>query len=387
MGSLTKVACMSNFATYEDSAFITKRMSEALATDITMSKTIILGPNSNVEYIVKAGDSIRIGDDLIRYETSYDDSELNKLLSNIRDDMKEEIINLGKSKLQSSYSGVVSDVVIYSTAELDELSPTLRKVVKDYQSSIQAKQKVLDKYDKGSSNAVYRMGVLMDKPSGTVKPDEYGKVKGYDIGRGVLIEFYVTYHDEASDGDKLAAFTANKNTIGFQVKRGFEPYSEFRPYEEISAPVAPSAILQRNTPSMIITGCAYKVLIELKRKLYEILTGENYDEVIKQKQPYMSLTNISTTESVDRELTDQEVSVLEMVYSLDKTDGNYRTPKSFCDGDMIIALQDGVDMSKLINGFKISTENYNAVIDEEHGMIVATKSIDPRDDIIINLDI
>lgn len=387
MGSLTKVACISNFSTFEDSAFITKRMSEALATDITMQKTIILGANSNVEYIVKPGDNIRIGDDLIRYETSYDDSELNKLLSNVRDDMKEEIVNLGKSKMQSSYTGVVSDVVIYSTAELDELSPSLRKIVKSYQDTIKSKEKVLDKYDKESQSAVYRMGVLMDKPSTTVKADEYGKVKGYDVGRGVLIEFYITYHDELSDGDKLAAFTANKNTIGFQVKRGYEPYSEFRPYEEISAPVAPSAILQRNTPSMVTTGCCYKVLIELKRQLYNILTGEDYNEVLKQKQPYMSINSSSVKESYDRELTDNELSVLETVYNIHKENDYYKTPKGFCDGDMIVALHESIDMSKLLNGFKLSCDNYNAIIDIDRGMIVATEDIDPYDDIIVNLEV
>ena len=384
MGSLTKVACISNFSTFEDSAFITKHMSEALATDITMQKTVILGANANVEYIVKPGQNIRIGDELIKYETSYDDSELNKLLSNIRDDMKEEIVNLGKSRVTSSYTGVVSDVVVYCTAEMDELSPSLRKVVKSYQDTIKAKEKVLDKYDKESQSAVYRMGVLMDKPSGMVKPDEYGKVKGYDIGRGVLIEFYITYHDELSDGDKLAAFTANKNTIGFQVKRGYEPYSEYRPYEEISAPVAPSAILQRNTPSMVITGCCYKVLIELKRSLYELLTGESFNEILKQKQPYMD-TNKSVKEATDRELTDGELAVLETVYSLSKNGDCYKTPKGFCEGDMIIALNENVDMSRLLNGFKLSDENYNAVIDVDRGMIVATETISPYDDIIINL--
>ena len=185
--------------------------------------------------------------------------------------------------------------------------------------------------------------------------------------------------------DKLAAFTANKNTIGFQVKRGYEPYSEFRPYEEISAPVAPSAILQRNTPSMVITGCCYKVLIELKRTLYELLTGENYNEVLKQKQPYMDNTK-SVKESSDRELTDNELIVLETVYSLSKVDDYYKTPKGFCEGDMIIALNNDVDMSRLLNGFKLSCENYNATIDIDRGMIVATETIAPYDDIIINLE-
>lgn len=389
MGTLVKVACFPNFATFEDSTFVTKHMSESMATNITMQKTIVIGHNANVEYIVKPGDKIRIGDDLIRYETSYDDEELDKLLSNVRSDMKEEIINLGKSRLQSSYTGVVSDVVIYSTADLDELSPSLKKIVKNYQDGIKAKEKVLNKYDK-NDKAIYRMGVLMDKPGSTVKPDEYGKVKGQDVGLGVLIEFYVTYHDELSDGDKLAAFTANKNTIGYQVKRGYEPYSTFRPYEEISSPVAPSAILQRNTPSVVTTGCCYKVLIELKRKMYNILTGGDYNDILKQKQPYMNTDSGAATEMVNvhsRELTESEVFTLEQIYDLHKSDDGYVSPKCYCEGDMILALNDSVDMSKMIDNFKLSSDCSNATFDYDRGMIIASKKILPYDNIILDLTI
>ena len=387
MGSLMKVACISNFSTFEDSAFITKHMSEQMGSDVTMQKTLILGANANVDYMVKVGDKVRIGDDLIRYETSYDDSELNRLLSNVRDDMKEEIVNLGRSKLTSSYTGYVSDIMIYCTVDNDELSPSLRKIVKSFQDSIKSKEKVLDKYD-NNPNAVYRMGVLMNKPSGKMEPDEYGKLKGHEIGAGVLIEFYITFHDELSDGDKLAAFTANKNTIGYQVPRGYEPYSTFRPYEEISAPVAPSAILQRNTPSMVTTGCVYKILIELKRKQYEILTGENYDEVLKQKQPYMVRGKKPTVESVtfERQITDEEISVLESVHGFDKESGHYKSAKCYLPEDMIMPLQEGIDMTSVINNFKLSSENYNAIYDRVYNMIIATEQINPYDDIIVNPD-
>ena len=293
MGSMMKTAIISNFSTYEDSSFVTKKMSEDMSSDITMQKHLILGANSSVDYIVKPGQEITIGDDLIRYETSYDDKELNDLLSNVRDDMKEEIINLGKSKMTSSYTGRVEDVIIYSGVELEELSPSLRKIVSAYQNTIKDKEKTLDKYSKDNKGSCYRMGVVMDKPYSKVEADQFGKIKGYDVGKGVLIEFYISYHDELSDGDKLAAFTANKNTIGYVVPRGFEAYSEFRPYEEISSPVAPSAILQRGTPSVVTTGCCYKVLIEMKRKLYEVLTGENYDEILKEYTDFAYTENIN----------------------------------------------------------------------------------------------
>ena len=171
--------------------------------------------------------------------------------------------------------------------------------------------------------------------------------------------------------------------------RGYEAYSEFRPYEEISAPVAPSAILQRNTPSMVTTGCTYKVLIELKRKMYEILTGESFDEVLKQKQPYMVRGKDpvkENMESLDHVLTPEEVSMLESVYGLTTYGDKYKSPKAYMEGDMILPLQDGIDMSPLLEGFELSTDNYNAIYDPEHNMIIATETINPYDSIIINLE-
>ena len=381
-GSLMKVAVISNFSTYEDSAFVTKYMSEQMATNITMQKHLILGANANVDYIVQPGQEINAGDDLIRYESSYDEPELNRLLASVRDDMKEEIINLGRSALHSPYTGTIEDVIIYSGVDVDEMSPSLQKVFKNYQKRIKAKHKILDKYSE-NKNSVYRMGVLVDKPIGKVEPDQFGKIKGYNVGKGLLIEFYITYHDELSDGDKLAASTANKNTIGYVVPRGLEPYSESRPYEEISAPVAPSAVLQRGTPSVIITGCAYKVLIELKRFGYKLLTGQDYDEVLKQKQPWMDIDEpVSTKESTVLELAnDSEILILETMFDLQRGDNGYTSEKCYLPGDVIVPLHSFKDWTPFLENF--GTGNSNAYIDEESSIIKATRMITPGSPIIL----
>lgn len=377
MGALMKVAIISNYSTYEDSAFVTKHMSETMATNITMKKHVILGATSNVDYIVKPGQQIKSGEDLIRYDTSYDDAELNRLLASVRDDMKEEIVTLGKSSVTSHYTGVIEDVIVYCGTEIEELTPTLQKVVKDYQKSIKSKNKTLDKYSPETKGSAYRMGVLSNKPYGKVEPDQFGKIKGFNVGNGVMIEFYITYHDELSDGDKLAAFTANKNTIGHVVPRGFEPYSEFRPYEEISSPVAPSAILQRGTPSIVITGCANKVLIELKRKMYEILTGQNYDEVIKQKQPWMNYDGKSVNETTElyNSVSDDEIMMLESVFDLTPTDNGYVSSKYYAENDIVLPLTEGKDYSDMLNKFGLLESNI--YIDEVSGCIRAKTTIIP----------
>ncbi len=65
-------------------------------------------------------------------------------------------------------------------------------------------------------------------------------------------------------------FTALKSIVGEVVPEGYEPYSEFRPEEEVSSVIGPSAILKRQVPSIMLTVLGNKVIVELKRKLEEI---------------------------------------------------------------------------------------------------------------------
>lgn len=65
-------------------------------------------------------------------------------------------------------------------------------------------------------------------------------------------------------------FTALKSIVGEVIPEGYEPYSEFRPEEEVSSLIGPSAILKRQVPSILLTVLGNKVIVELKRKLKEI---------------------------------------------------------------------------------------------------------------------
>ncbi len=267
IGSLQKVACMSAYSTYEDSTFITKKISEEMASDIVMVKPIVLGKNSNLDYIVKVGQEVQVGDELIRFETSYDDESLNKFLVSVGDELKEEILSLGKVPIKSKYSGIIEDIKIYSTVDLEELSPSLRKEVSKYYTKINKKKKLMDKYEK--SDGIYRMGILLNEATSKIETKD-GKVKGYEVGDGVLIEIFIKYSDTMGVGDKLTYFTALKSIVGQVIEEGQEPYSLFRPDEEVSSFIAPSAVLARMTPSILLTMFGNKVLVELKRSLEKI---------------------------------------------------------------------------------------------------------------------
>lgn len=380
LGALLKVAIFSNYATYEDSSFITSHMSEELASEFTMDKHVVIGKNATVDYIVKNGQHVTIGDELIRFESSYDDSELNKLLANVRDDLKEEIVAQGKTKIKSKYDGEIVDIKVMSTVDLEDLSPSLRKIVKDYQDHQKNRRKLLDKYDKSTSNSVYRNGILLDAPEEKVAT-QYGKVKGIEVGEGVLIEFKIKYIDRLGVGDKVTMFTANKNTVGYVIPKGFEPYTEFRPYEEISTPLAPSAILQRGTPSVVTTALGNKVLVELKRKFFEIMTGMSYNDYMKEEQEKTQKQKPIKESSRNHEYNETRI-MMENVFKLAIENNIYVSTRYYQQGDLIATDLDEVHTTECLTEFVESAQFNNARM-LENGSIVATRDINPGDPFVL----
>ncbi len=233
IGSLQKVAIMSAYSTYEDSTFITEKMSREMASDIIMMKDVIIGANANISNMVKVGDKVQVGDILVQFENSFDEDGLNAFLNTIGEELHEEVKSLNKVPIKSKYSGVIEDIKIYCTVELDELSPSLKKVVSDYYKHINKKKKILEKYDPDSS--IVKAGVLLNEPTGKLKPGSDGKIKGREVFDGVLIEFYIKYRDTLGVGDKVAMFSALKSIVGEVIEEGYEPYSEFRTDEELSS--------------------------------------------------------------------------------------------------------------------------------------------------------
>lgn len=258
---------MGGYFTYEDSTIITNKLAQDMASELVMVKEIVLGKNANVEGLVKKGDKIRVGDDLLRFENSFEDNSLNELLASVGDELQEEIKSLGKKPISSKYTGEIVDIKIYTDCELSELSPSLRKIVKDYYGEINKKKTVLDKYDK--TNDPFKLGMMMTEPTGKIGTGD-GKIKGHKVEQGVLIEIYIKYKDTLGIGDKLAYFTALKSIVGGVIDEGYEPYSEYRPEESVDCFLAPAAILARMTPSVLLTMFGNKVIIELERQLEDI---------------------------------------------------------------------------------------------------------------------
>ena len=217
--------------------------------------------------MVKIGDKIQSGDELIRFERSFDEDSINALLFNVGEEMKEDIIMNGKDKIKAKFSGVIDDIKVYCTVDVEELSPSLRKIVTDYYDKVNAKKSMLEKYDdKGS---VVKCNMLFNEPIGKVETNN-GKLRGAIVNDGVLIEFYVKVYDEVGVGDKIVFFSALKSIVGGVIEEGKEAYTLSRPEESIDAVLSCNSLIARgisSAPKMLMSN---KLLVELSRKLKEI---------------------------------------------------------------------------------------------------------------------
>lgn len=283
VGTLTKVAICSSYNTYEDGTFVTQQMSEKCTTEMCFKKPIVIGRHSNVSQIVKVGDEVNVGDPLIQFDDSFDDADINVLLDKLGEDenLKDSVISNSKNIVKSKYSGVIEEIKMYSTADLEEMSDSLRKIFTSYYNKIKNKKKVLTKY--GEKDGIVYSGMLMNETTGKIEPNRYGVIRGEKVNDGVLIEIYIKHEEPLEVGSKIANFTALKNVVGEVLEKGYEPYSEFRPDEEISTFIAANSILARMTPSILINGFGNKCIIELKRSLKSIWEKEQKFDIKRNK--------------------------------------------------------------------------------------------------------
>ena len=261
LGVLAKVAILNTDEGFEDSTSISDWLSNAMATDVVVEKDKDLSKNTNIYSMVKVGQEVQEGDPLIIFQNSFDEKDANLLLKNITD--SDFVSDLGRIKVKSKYTGVIQDIKIYRTCEIDEMSDSLKKIVTDYEKSIKQQKKMYQKYSIPGENLLppdYKM-----QPTGIMKnnPD------------GVKIVFYIKYNDKLSVGDKLVAQSANKGVVKNIFPEGLEPFSENRPGESIHALFAATSFNSRMVTSVWTSGGINKCMIELDRKVKEIMGIES----------------------------------------------------------------------------------------------------------------
>ena len=263
IGKLVKVAIINTDEGFEDSGMCSERLSEATATRVIEKQEHVIDKDANVFYMAKVGDTVEVEDNLIVWQDPHEEEEANTLLRIMGND-KEAVSELGRKTIKSELSGSIADIKIYRTVEIEDLSPSLQKIVNDYEQPIKDLKAKLD--SEGISSK--------DLPA-TYKLEPTGKLK--KAQEAIYIEFYLEYKDTTAVGDKIVYFSANKATIKNILPKEAYPYTDFRPNEPIDAFVSEVSISKRIVTSSIIDGSINKLLVELDRTIKDKL-GIKYDD-------------------------------------------------------------------------------------------------------------
>ena len=188
VGVLAYIAIMSTDDGFEDSTIISQWLSEALGSEVVAQHDVELGPKTNIYNIVQVGQQIQEGDPLIIFQNSFDEDDANILLKNITDE--DFVSDLGHIRIKAKYTGLIQDIKIYRTCEIDELSTSLKKLVTEYEKGIKKKKAIYKKQNIPNANTI--------DPDYAMAPT--GKLKNTD---GVRIEFYIKYFDNMGVGEAV----------------------------------------------------------------------------------------------------------------------------------------------------------------------------------------
>ena len=264
IGKLAKIAILNTDEGFEDAGIISASMAKKLATRVDIKYDCVINKDSRLYSIVKAGDHVEASDDLVIWEDAFDDQDSEEVMKAITND--KDFSELGKRKLKSDVTGTVTAIKIYRTVDLEELSPSLHKIVSAYEKPLKERAKLLEdneiSYAKSKVDSHYKLN-----PTGTMKRAQ----------EAILIEVYVEYLDTVGVGDKIVYNSANKAVEKGIFPEGKEPYTAFRPNEKIDAFVADTSISKRIVTSTYVYGAIQKAMIELDRSVKDIM-GISYDD-------------------------------------------------------------------------------------------------------------
>jgi len=259
VGPLLRIGIIHSPHNFEDSCIISNSVSKRMSSIVADLKNVAMPSQSIIHHIAKTGDVIKTGDPLIIFDET-DNEEMAVMLGKLTKEKEtiDEIIESSKSVIKSKYDGVIEDIKIYTTVPEDELSDSIKNVIKDINAGMNKKQKRIT--DAG-----------IDYPNTEISfienvSNKNGKVKGTYVGKGILIEFYIKYNDSFGVADKLTFFSALKATVHGIFPEGQEPYIVGSPDKKIDSYLGFITIEARQTKSFLAIVATNKILYDFKRE-------------------------------------------------------------------------------------------------------------------------
>lgn len=143
-GYLAKIAVAALPETFEDSGIFTNDLVDGLSTDVMNERPVVLNKNTRLIKIAKIGDKVDVNDPLVIFEDVGDNEELAlKALERLDPGIGKDIDESARSVARAKYTGEIFDIHIYYNRNIEDLHPTLQKLVNDYTRKYKAKAKLI----------------------------------------------------------------------------------------------------------------------------------------------------------------------------------------------------------------------------------------------------
>lgn len=260
IGTFCKFAVIMSDDGFEDSCRTTQWLSKAMSSEIVSEHQYNFNKDTNIYYICKKGDKVQEGQPILIFQNAFEDEDANALVRALKADNNDVVEELGRITLKSKVTGTVKNVTIRRCVEIKDCSPTMQKVIKDYEKSVGDINKAFAKYDQDKFKSA----------DPTYKLEATGKLKNSEDS--VLITIYISYQDDLGISDKVVCYSALKGVSSKAIiPEGKEAFSAFRPDEKIHYVQGEIGDMGRMVGSIFKIGALNKVLVETQRAMCDIM--------------------------------------------------------------------------------------------------------------------
>ena len=195
-GRMTRAAFMEDQTVYEDSMEFWSGLAEEFVTPVPKEFTFFVDAGETIKIRRKVGDKVEFDSILCEVLDSYVDSFESD------DDVLNEINRAGIKQIKSSYAGEVIAIEVAYNAVEDEMSDSVKKLVREHDKK---RRDLTGFLGKGAQNNRVGTGINVKKPS-----IPYGRVR---------ISIYVEGLSAATVSDKFVYGNQMKGTVGHIVPR------------------------------------------------------------------------------------------------------------------------------------------------------------------------
>ncbi len=219
--TFVNLAFIDDIDTYEDSTTLSYELSELMSINAIKLKS------NRVKAIDNIIDMVNVGDKVIPTTSLYSITNQIIDLSDLDEEAIETFKNMNSTSPKAKYTGIIDNIVIYYNCSTEDLSPTLKELVKISDAKL-----LEDTGHTGRVNSSY-------------------SIKGVPLMEGeVEMRVFISIKDDMAIADKMIWGNQMKCTVGGLFKK----ITTFDTNEVVDATFSSMSIAKRITPSVVKMG-------------------------------------------------------------------------------------------------------------------------------------